>query len=70
MADIVQFSVAHAQNILLDMASSGHVTSGDESDVISGEKAIIQWILRNFRFLMRRSYFWRWSLPVTSLPVT
>ncbi len=69
-ADIAQLPVPHAQNILLDMASSGHVTSGHVSDLISGEKAIIRRILRNFRLHMRRTYFRTWPLPVTSLSVT
>ena len=69
-ADNAQLSVAHGQNILPDMAFSGHVTSGRMTDVIFGEKAILRRILRNFRLRMRRAYVRIWPLPVTSLPVT
>ena len=49
MADIAQLPGAHAQNILPDMASSGHLTSGHVTDIISGEKAILRRILGELR---------------------
>ena len=59
----------YAQNIISDRASSGQVT-----DVTSGQKTTLGQILRNFRLSMHRTYFWQgtWltSLPVTSLSVT
>jgi hypothetical protein len=41
----------HAQNLLLDRASSSHVT------VTSGQKTPLGRIWRNFRLRMRRTYF-------------
>ena len=69
-ADIAQLPVPHAQSILSDMASSDHVTSGHVSDVISCENSLLRRILGNFRLRMRRTYFWTWPFPLTSLPVT